>query len=176
MPRRLAHLTGAITFLPILLVCIFWLRSHFIADRFNTPRTDCAVARGEIMIAWFAAAITAEPPLFHHTYTPESGHFNWHEDTRATRYLNLAGFALATFPSYTPPSSTTTLIIFPIWSFALIASVPPLLYLRRLHRAYQRRAAHRCTRCGYDLRATPDRCPECGEIPIAASSVSSGTP
>jgi hypothetical protein len=47
-----------------------------------------------------------------------------------------------------------------------------LLVAARRFRARQRRGRTRCAVCGYDVRATPDRCPECGAIPgVAAKGV-----
>jgi hypothetical protein len=51
-----------------------------------------------------------------------------------------------------------------------LTSIAPLVWIWR-HRPRRHRPAGTCPACGYDLRATPDRCPECGAIPKGAASV-----
>ncbi len=55
-------------------------------------------------------------------------------------------------------------ICIPHWFLALLFAVLPALYLRAAIRSRKRRLRGQCPTCGYDLRATPERCPECGRV------------
>lgn len=52
----------------------------------------------------------------------------------------------------------------PYWLICLFTLVAPAAWLAaRLRR--KRNLPGLCTNCHYDLRATPNRCPECGKVP-----------
>jgi hypothetical protein len=52
--------------------------------------------------------------------------------------------------------------LIPWWFVSPPLALLPALWLRRRLVTRRRPAMGRCLACGFDLRATPDRCPECG--------------
>jgi hypothetical protein len=59
---------------------------------------------------------------------------------------------------------TYSLRAVPYWFVALLLAMPDLVRLRTALRRRARLRKNLCPNCAYDLRATPDRCPECGEV------------
>ena len=59
-------------------------------------------------------------------------------------------------------------VTLPYWAVAMACGAIPLLWLRRARRRARAQGKGRCAACGYDMRATPDRCPECGATPAGA--------
>jgi hypothetical protein len=84
-------------------------------------------------------------------------------------FWNRLGFAARRFEwAQEGMVSELRIIVVPYWFLlALATPLPARLLLRGLssRRRRQLAAAGRCTTCGYDLRGTPARCPECGSTP-----------
>ena len=65
------------------------------------------------------------------------------------------------------PDDHFTGVMVPAWLCAALLAAPPLAWFRRQVRDRRRHKKGLCPACGYDLRATPDKCPECGHAPAA---------
>jgi hypothetical protein len=80
-------------------------------------------------------------------------------------YGPVAGFGLFDKPAG-PKSrgAATREVFFPYWFLVLLTVAGPAAwcYQARRRRRLRSRSLSLCPVCSYDLRATPDRCPECG--------------
>ena len=92
------------------------------------------------------------------------------------RYVrNDTWWPLAQLPFNYPKAESTALYV-PHWSLALLCALLPTAWLLRAHRA--RSSHHRglCPTCAYDLRATPNQCPECGAKSDARAAATTAQP
>jgi hypothetical protein len=98
----------------------------------------------------------AEPRWDVHSRPNPSG---WRIDSMpGRRWYQWLGFDFRASPSGVVPRDL--IIMLPYWFVALLTAMGPVGWMiRRVRRGP---VSGRCARCGYDLRATPDRCPECG--------------
>ena len=70
--------------------------------------------------------------------------------------------------------STWTLAAIPLWFVATILMIWPAVFLTRQIRRRRRTRLGRCLQCGYDLRGSSSRCPECG-TPVPDRSIEVGS-
>ena len=68
------------------------------------------------------------------------------------------------------PELVSRVFLAPHWSVCALTSVLPIAAALLWRRQRRLHLTGVCRVCGYDLRATPDRCPECGAVPLTVSA------
>ena len=156
MKRRLFTLVAAASMLLSIAVVALWVRSYGRADhvgwlsRMNSGFMSNSL-RGHFEFA-----------CFHDYPRPRLAGFDYCSRAAQPFQLKSEDFFLG-FGVEMDPNGIW--LACPHWFLALLFAILPVL---RFHVATRSRPGDRggyCPRCGYDLRATPDRCPECGDVP-----------
>ena len=159
MKRRLFMILSAVSLLLCVAVCVMWVRSYRRVEgvalgNANGRYTLCA-SDGRLWCIYFATGTN------HTTLAAFSDHGGGFVLGAST--TKLMGFA------HDPGNGTYALVTVPFWSI-LLASAALGICLFRVRRKSDGSNAPRCNVCGYDLRATPGRCPECGAVPDPAGA------
>jgi hypothetical protein len=63
----------------------------------------------------------------------------------------------------------TGVVVLALWFLALGVGTSAVLLARRRSRVLTRYEAQQCIHCGYDIRANPAQCPECGSLVLEQS-------
>jgi hypothetical protein len=165
--RRLLNVLAGVCLVLFVAICVLWVRSFWISDsvafvhrhaRLRATSVAVGTLSGsfELNAAFLSKSDYGDPrntllqlnsqpagrsmagPLF--PLTDRRLGFGWWQGANRGRF----GFAA------------------PGWFIALLPAVVATLAIRHNRRRRRVERLGLCPRCGYDLRASPERCPECG--------------
>ncbi len=156
---------------------VLWVRSCFVVDSILRLQWDASTRKFTfVQIGWFEGGLWM---YYRHVGVPTEGfvpppNIGWRRSTTST--LSQAKFNDWSLwnAHHTPRTSValennnslgwaeTWIFGLRIWPLIAIEVIPTLFWIRSTYRRQRIRREGCCPTCGYDLRATPDRCPECG--------------
>jgi hypothetical protein len=153
-------------------VIAIWVRSYFSTDiAVLQPRIDYVLhaygigwGRGYIVVVYEAVTHVGVPRFRFESLPPKRMDGGWMSADQIFHVLGIRMISRSQTVMINVPVREVALYMPCAWAAALFAILPAdwLLRRRRLALIEKRKAAGECIRCGYDMRATPERCPECG--------------
>jgi hypothetical protein len=186
MKRRLPNLLTLLSLLLTLAAAALWVRSYWRSDCVNVWGTahEFSVESRAGYLSFEASNLYGDGPGVCRLSGPVGRVANERAGMRAWAVYKFLGFVygrdvrpgayvgledkLVRAGVKTPAGNLTRRFWYvPFWAVCVATAAPAALLLRRRHALRRRRREGLCPACGYDLRATPGRCPECGKLTAA---------
>jgi hypothetical protein len=174
--------------LPLLVAALaFWVRSYWSADTLTCELrsgsfVEASIGHGRICTQWMRALrprTANSRPAWRFSHMDEQNYARQADGRPYWWGLTGSWGFRSTYIRHGPVAGGTLrdqhggyLVATPCWLPALILLLPTLRIARLIRGRRRRRALSKecCPSCGYDLRATPARCPECGPAALAVVS------
>jgi hypothetical protein len=182
MQLRLFNLAATVSLVLCVAALALWVRSHVGGDAIYRETDDGAGQTWRtVELVWWDGNIC----VGHTQLQPVAGPSGQraHPVRSRWRHARINGNAMMDGPlmvdwdrstfDLLPPergltpygSKTLRWLAVRLWPMVCAAAILPSLWARQLARRRRDARAGLCPACGYDLRATPDRWPECGALP-----------
>ncbi len=148
-----------LSLLPCVATAVFWIRSYYREDFLYFY-----CGNSYAMALSYPGVATVEITRYQHTLEPPPKRWDYASEpaNQTALHWKRLGFCHRSEPAL---DGIRHVNCFPFWFLCALTALPPVLMGTRRIRRRSRREMCFCPVCNYDLRATPDRCPECGTNP-----------